>query len=45
MEYRDIIYDKPFNDSVKEKCDKVQYSDALIESVATKGTSWEHLYK
>ena len=50
LDYGGIIYDKPFNDSFKEKLEKVQYSTALITAViiitgATKGTSQELLYK
>ena len=45
LDYADKIYDKPFNDSSKEKLDKIQYSEALIISGAIKGTSPERLYK
>ena len=45
LDYADIIYDKPFNDSFKEKLEKVQYSAALIITGAIKSTSWECLYK
>ena len=40
-----IIYDKLFNDSFKEKSEKVQYSAALIITGAIKGTSREGLYQ
>ena len=40
VDHTDIIYDKPFNDSFKEK-----YSAALIITGAIKGTSWERLYE
>ena len=40
----DIIYDKPFNDSFREKLEKVQYS-ALTITGPIKGTSQERLYK
>ena len=29
LDYADIIHDKPFNESFKEKLEKVQYSAAL----------------
>ena len=44
LDYADIIYDKPFNGSFKEKFEKVQYSAAVIMGV-TKGTSRVRLYK
>ena len=43
--YTDIIYDKRFNDAVKEKLEKFQYSAALIFTGPIKGTSRERLYK
>ena len=45
LDYADIIYDKPFNDSFKEKLEKVQSSAALIITGAIKGTSRESLYR
>ena len=45
LDYADIIYDKPFNDSFKDKLEKVQYSAALIIPGAIKGTSQERLHK
>ena len=45
LDYADIIYDKPFNDSFKEKLEKVQFSASLIFTGAIKGTSRERLYK
>ena len=45
LDYADIIYDKPFNDSFKEKLQKVQYSAARIVTRAMKSTSWERFYK
>ena len=45
LNYADIIYDKPFNDTFKEKLEKGQYSAALIITGATKCTSGEYLYK
>ena len=35
----DIIYDKPFNNSLKEKLEKVLYSAALIITGTIKGIS------
>ena len=45
LDYADIICDKPFNDSFKEKLERVQYSAALIITGAIKDTSRESLYK
>ena len=45
LDYGDIIYDKPFNDSLKEKMEKVKYFAALIITGAIKGTSRERYYK
>ena len=36
--YADIIYDKPFNDSLKRKIEMVQYNVTLIITGAFKGT-------
>ena len=33
LDYVDIIYDKPFNDSFKEKLEKVQYFAALCNTL------------
>ena len=43
MEYTDRIYNKPFNDSFKEKLEKVQYFAALAEVL--KGNYWGRLCK
>ena len=45
LDYADIIYDKPLNESFKEKLEKFQYFTALIITGAIKGTSLEHLHK
>ena len=45
LDYADIIYDKPFNDSFKEQLEKVQCSAALIITGAIKDTSRERLYQ
>ena len=45
LDYADFVYDKPFNDSFKEKLEKVWYSAALIITGAIKGTSRERLYQ
>ena len=44
LDYADLIYDKPFNDSFKEKLENVQCSATLFITGAIKGTSWERLY-
>ena len=38
LNYADIIYDKPFNESFKNKLETVQYRTALVISEAFKGT-------
>ena len=45
LDYADIVYDKAFTDSFKEKMKQVQYSAALTFTGAIKGTSRERLYK
>ena len=45
LDYADIIYDNPFNDSFKEKIERVQYNASLVTTGTIKGTSQEHLYK
>ena len=45
LDYADIIYDKSFNDTFKEKLGKVQYSAALIITGAIKGASPKRLCK
>ena len=44
LDYANIICNKPFNDSFKEKLKKVQYSATLTIAGAIKGTSRECLY-
>ena len=39
LDYADIIYDKPFNESLKRKIEMIQYNAALITTAAFKG-SW-----
>ena len=45
LDYADIIYDNPFNESFNEKIEKVQYNAALVITGAIKGTSRERLYQ
>ena len=45
LDYADIIYEKSFNDSFKQKLQEVQYSAARIVTRAMKSTSWERFYK
>ena len=45
LDYADIIYDKHFNESFKEKLEKVRYSAAFIITDAIKSTSPERFYK
>ena len=45
LDYNDIIYDKPFNDSFKTKIKMIQYSAALVITGVIKGTSCDRLYQ
>ena len=45
LDYADIIYDKPFNESFKRKIEAVQYKAALVITGAVKGTSRDSLYQ
>ena len=45
LDYADIIYDKPFNESFKRKIDMVQYRAALVITGAIKETSRDRLYQ
>ena len=45
LDYADIIYDNPINDSFREKIERVQYTASLVITGAIKGTSRERLYK
>ena len=45
LDYADIIYDKPLNESFKRKIEMVQYNAALIITGAIKGTSRDKIYQ
>ena len=45
LNYADIIYDKPYNESFKEKLEAVQYNVCLAITGAIRGTSRERLYR
>ena len=45
LDYADIIYDKPLNESLKRKIEMVQYNAALIITGAFKGTSRDKIYQ
>ena len=45
LDYRDIIYDKPDNESFKNKIEKFQYKVCIAITGAVQGTSREHLYQ
>ena len=45
LDYADIIYDKPLNESLKKKIEMVQYNAALIITVAFKGTLHDKIYQ
>ena len=39
LDYADMIYDKPFNESFKTKIEMIQYRSALVIFGTIKGTS------
>ena len=45
LDYSDIIYDKPLNESFKRKIEMVQYKAALVTAGAINGTSCDRLYQ
>ena len=45
LDYADINYDKPFNESFKRKIEMVQYRAAFAITGAMKGTSRDRLYQ
>ena len=45
LDYADIIYDKPYNESFKEKLEAVQYNACLAITGAIRGTSRERLFR
>ena len=45
LDYADIIYDKPYSESFKEKLEAVQYNTCLAITGAIRGTSRERLYR
>ena len=45
LDYADIIYDKPCNETFKEKLEAVQYNSCLAIAGAIRGTSRECLYR
>ena len=45
LDYRDIIYDKPNNKSIKNKIENIQYRACVEITGATQGTSREQLYQ
>ena len=44
LDYGDIVYDKPDNETFINKIEKAQYDAALAITGAIRGTSWEKLY-
>ena len=45
LDYADIIYDKPLNESLKRNIEMVQYNAAFIITGAFKGTSHDKIYQ
>ena len=45
LDYGDIIYDKPRNESFKNKIENIQYKACIAITGASQGTSREHLYQ
>ena len=44
LDYADVIYDKPENESFKDWLEKIQYKAALAITGAIRDTSREHIY-
>ena len=45
LDYADVIYDQPYNESFKEKLEAVQYNACLAIPGAIRGTSCKRLYR
>ena len=45
VDYADIIYDRPSNESFNRKIEMIQYKAALVIIGETKGTFWHRLYE
>ena len=45
LDYGDVIYDQPENESFSSKTDSVQYNVSLVITGAVKGTSQEELHQ
>ena len=45
LDYADIIYDKPSNESLKSNIEMVQYNAALIRTSAFKGSLRDKIYQ
>ena len=45
LDYADIVYEKPLNESFKRKIEMVQYNTAFIITGAFKGTSRDKIYQ
>ena len=44
LDYGDIIYDQPNNESLNQKIERIQYNTALANTGAIKGTFQSKLY-
>ena len=44
LDYADITYDEPYNESFKQKLEAVQHNACLAITGSIRGTSCEHLY-
>ena len=45
LDYGDILYHQPYNESINSKLESIQYNAALAITGAIKGTSRSQLYK
>ena len=45
LDYGDILYHQPYNESINSKLESIQYNAALAITGAIKGTSRSKLYK
>ena len=45
LDYGDIVFDKPSNESFKSRIESIQYEACIAIAGAIQGTSREHLYR
>ena len=45
LDYGDVIYDRPFNESFHQRLESIQYNAAIAIAGTIRGTSWEKLFQ